>query len=385
MKIVTIFARNQHYETFNIFSIYNNTIYNNWTVYPISSMDIVYHNTTENYYVSNQADGNGYILKMDKDGNIIETLYDDLHYVGGLCIVGDILYILDTYDYYLESFLIGINLNSGDNVLQKKISSGLTNPNFMDNAYGNLYITDIKQYKIFKYNIQQDSVSDFIIGIIPPSIGICYDYYNNRLLFTQNGPNGSDISYIKSIHPTGGDITNLYEVENYIKGLIMHPNADLYYTTWDAQYPPVWGDEEVRMVVNNFSWGHTIGNDHYQPWGLCIGYDNNLVVCNYGSHSLNFYDLDTYGVDEIIDKSEDYTIFPNPTNGKFKIGFSEYVTSNIEIAILNMTGQQVYHEKVNNSSMLTDREFDMQHLPAGTYVVILKDDSSVSQKKLIIN
>ncbi len=164
----------------------------------------------------------------------------------------------------------------------------------------------------------------------------------------------------------------------------MHPNADLYYTTWDAQFPPVWGDEEVRMVVNNFSWGHTLGYDHYQPWGLCIGYDNHVVVCNYGVHSLSFYDLDTYSVDEITDKSEGYTIYPNPNNGKFNIEFSNGMSSDLEITVLNITGQQVYREKVNNVSLSTKKEINLQHLQAGTYVVILINDRSISQEKLII-
>jgi len=319
------------------------------------------------------------------DGAIIETYFDGLHYAGGLCIVDNILYVLDNYDFYLESFLIGIDLDSGNAVLLKKISGGETNLSFMDNAYGNLYITDDKQSKIYKYNIEQNSVSDFITDLDTPAFGICYDYYNDRLLFTHNGPDGSNISYLKSIHPSGGDITTPYEAENYIKGVVMHPNADFYYSTWDAQYPAVWGDEEVSMVVNNFSWGHTLGDNHNHPWGLCIGYDNHLVVCNLGSHSLSFYDLDTYGVDEIIDKSDGYTIYPNPSNGKFSIGISDNLSSKIEIAILNMTGQQVYHEKVNNSDMLIEKKFDLQHLPSGTYVVILKDDRSITQKKLIIH
>ena len=33
--------------------------------------DIVYHAETENYYVTNWAEGDAYILKLDKNGNII--------------------------------------------------------------------------------------------------------------------------------------------------------------------------------------------------------------------------------------------------------------------------------------------------------------------------
>jgi len=91
------------------------------------------------------------------------------------------------------------------------------------------------------------------------------------------------------------------------------------------------------------------------------------------------------GVEEIIKDPDRYSIFPNPTNGNFHIGFSDIITSDIEIAVMNMTGQQVFHETIKNSSILTEKNIDLLNLPAGTYVVIIKDNRSISQKKLIIN
>lgn len=351
--------------------------------YPI---DIVYQPSTETYYVSNWADGNGYILKLDKEGNITETFYDGLHYAGGLCIVGDKLYVLDNLDLNisgssLPSHLIGIDLATGNEVSNVEISTGGTYLNFVEHAYNNLYISDEQKLKIYSYNLQDNTVSDFISGLTTPPFGICFDTYNDRLLFTQNGTNKS---FLKSVHPLGGTTTHVYTIDSlYIKGIIQHPDSNFYYTTWF--WGGQWGDEEVRKVNYEFIWDYVPSNNHDQPFGLCIGFDDVVAICNWGDHTLSFLEDEVFSVEEFDSKPDPYTVYPNPTNGKFRIGFSENVTSNIEIVILNMTGQQVYHEKVNNSSILTDREFDMQHLPAGTYVVILKDDSSVSQKKLIIN
>ena len=41
-----------------------------------------------------------------------------------------------------------------------------------------------------------------------------------------------------------------------------------------------------------------LSNDHNRPFGMCIGHDNHLVVCNWGSHSLSFIDLDLFGVED---------------------------------------------------------------------------------------
>ncbi len=351
--------------------------------YPV---DIVYHSETENYYVSNWADGEGgYILKLDKEGTIIETYYDGLNYAGGMCIVDNILYVLDNYDLNvsgssLPSFLVGIDLSSGNPILSKKISSGGTYLNFVEKAHGNLYISDSQQSIIYKYNIQYNTVSNFLTGLNAP-FGICYDDYNDRLLFTENDP---PICYLKSVHPLGGEVTTPYYTDAYIKGIVRHPNADFYYTTWDVN-STVWGDEEVRKVNNNFTWDYIPSYNHNRPFGLCIGYDNQLVVCNWGDHTLSFIDDIVFSVAELSSKTDRYSIYPNPTNGNFHIGFSDVISSEIEIAVLNMIGQQVYHEMVNNSNMLIEKKFDLQHLPAGTYVLILNDNRSISQKKLIIH
>ena len=117
---------------------------------------------------------------------------------------------------------------------------------------------------------------------------------------------------------------------------------------------------------------------------MCIGYDNFIAVCNWGDHTLSFFNDEVFSVEEQSSKTDPFTIYPNPSNGKFNIGFPNFVSVNLEITILSITGQQVYNEKVNNSNMLVEKQFDLQHLQAGTYVVILKDDRSISQKKLII-
>jgi len=351
--------------------------------YPV---DIVYNSETENYYVSNWADGNGYILKLDKDGNIIETFFEGLHYAGGMRISGNTLYVLDNLDLnnnpsnLLPSYLVGINLNTGAEVSNVEISSGGTYLNFMDKANNNLlYITDSQKNSIYQYSFQDNTVTTFLTNLSSP-FGICYDYYNDRLLFTANG---TGLSYLKSVSPEGGEVTTPFYTDAYIKGVVMHPSADFYYTTWDVNSTQ-WGDEIVGKVNNDFNWEFEPSYDHNRPFGLCIGYNDVVAVCNWGNHTLRFIDDAVFSVDELSSKSDPYTIYPNPSNGKFNLGFSDIGSSNFELSILNMTGQQVYQEKVNTSYNTVEKSFDLQGLPAGTYVVIIKDDLSVSQKKLII-
>lgn len=348
--------------------------------------DIKYHSETETYYVSNWADGEGYILRLDKDANILETFYDGLHYASGMCLVGNTLYVLDNLDLnisggnQLPSYLIGIDMTTAEEISKVEIGPEHIYLNFVAKAQnGFLYISDYQNNIIYKYHLQNKTVTNFLTDLSTP-FGICYDIYSNRMIFTENG---TGLSYLKSVHPHGGEVTTEFYTDAYIKGVVMHPNADFYYTTWDVNSTQ-WGDEEVRKINNDFNSDYLASGGHNRPFGLCVGYDDVIAVCNWGDHTLSFLNDEVFSVEEQSSKINLYTVYPNPSNGKFNIRFYDIASNNLEISILNIAGQQVYQEKINNSDMLVEKKFHLQHLPAGTYVVILKDDHSISQEKLII-
>jgi len=352
--------------------------------------DIVYDSESETYYVSNWADGEGYILKLDKDGNILETYFDELHYAGGMCIVENTLFVLDNLDLsisggnLLPSYLIGIDLTTGNEISKVEIAPDNTYLNFVERANDNLYISDSQKSIIHKYNIQDKTVENFLTDLNSVPFGICYDEDNERLLYTEYG---YKFSKLKSVNLSGDEISTVYYTYTYIKAVISHPTADYYYSCWDTASikKTQWGDEEVRKVKYDFTWDFLSSNDHNRPFGLCIGYNDVIAVCNWGDHTLSFIEDEVFSVEEQSSKTNLYTVYPNPSNGKFNIRFYDIASNNLEISILNIAGQQVFQEKLNNSDMLAEKKFNLQHLPAGTYVVILKDDRSISQKKLIIN
>ena len=81
-------------------------------------IDIIYLEDSDEYYVTDRGGAGmpGYILKLNSAGEIIEDFFTDLDFPGGLCKVGDTLYVLNNKDYYpgnLPSYLLGIDMNSG--------------------------------------------------------------------------------------------------------------------------------------------------------------------------------------------------------------------------------------------------------------------------------
>ncbi|MBC8490774.1 MAG: T9SS type A sorting domain-containing protein [Bacteroidetes bacterium] len=252
--------------------------------YPV---DIVYHEQSEQYYVSNWADNTaGNILKLNSEGQITGTFYDELNYVGGLCLINDILYITNNMDLYggsQPSYLVGININTGVSILNFEISTGGTYLDLMttDNN-GNLYIGDSEKMKIYKYNLQTGLVTDFVTNITNP-FGVFYDYISDRILFTNSSFTNS---YIKSKSPQGGEITTVFYHNGYLEGITMDDEGNFYLSSWGNDYQ--WGNEPVYKTNHDFSWKYEISNNHNRPFGMCIGKDTCLVVCNWGEHTLSF-------------------------------------------------------------------------------------------------
>jgi len=148
--------------------------------YPV---DVVYNEQAECYYVSNWADGAGYILKLNLQGQIIENFFDGLHFPGGMCLVGNTLYVGDNLQIWNssdhKSYLIGIDVNTGAEVLNFEISTGGTYLDLMDADWsGNIYIGNSRNGGndgiVHKFNIETQQLTDLVTGITKP-FGVCYE------------------------------------------------------------------------------------------------------------------------------------------------------------------------------------------------------------------
>ncbi|WP_264538441.1 endonuclease [Flavobacterium sp. N1736] len=84
-------------------------------------------------------------------------------------------------------------------------------------------------------------------------------------------------------------------------------------------------------------------------------------------------------IDEEISDSDEITIYPNPSDGNFYVGFDNLDTT-YSIEIISFTGQKVF-EKQNT----TDAAVAVSHLAKGIYVVQIITDSKTVIKKIIIN
>ena len=88
------------------------------------------------------------------------------------------------------------------------------------------------------------------------------------------------------------------------------------------------------------------------------------------------------GLSSIIELSSvDFSIFPNPSNGKFWIDVNHSV-NNYRLRLYSILGDLVYDSKVINSN---DFESIELNIASGVYVVELSEGIRSSRKKLVIN
>jgi hypothetical protein len=349
-------------------------------------VDIVYRAETKNYYVSNSVEGHGNILKLDTTGQVVETFFSDLHFPGGLCLVDGVLFVGDNYGKWndnLPSYLVGIDINTGLEVMNLQVASTSTYLDMMtSDSSGNIYIGDsgtgLSDGKVRKFNMQSQSFSDLVTETTRP-YGVCYDHINDRIIFIESSPS---LSFLKSISPDGGEVTKVFYMNQRINGVIMRPNGTFFMTSWGTDN--YFGDESVYMIGNSFDWSEEISTGHNRPFGMCIGKDNVLVVCNWGEHSLSFIDLNMIGIYESTEQNRDFTLYPNPANDKVYLKINNTGIKEMVIIIHDILGKEVYRQKIKRNDLLSEKEIDLNKLPEGTYIVNFFSGNKVSYQRLIL-
>jgi hypothetical protein len=93
------------------------------------------------------------------------------------------------------------------------------------------------------------------------------------------------------------------------------------------------------------------------------------------------------GVDE-LEKDVNFNIYPNPvSNRNATISFSNESTLNVEVAVFNLLGSEVYSmESGIYQPGNHEIRMDVSDLQAGTYFVTLKSDKELlGTSKMVVN
>ena len=77
-------------------------------------------------------------------------------------------------------------------------------------------------------------------------------------------------------------------------------------------------------------------------------------------------------------------LYPNPTNGQFRVEFEVEGLENVEISILSTIGQVVYYEKPGNISGRYTQSFDLSSEAAGVYLLRITTEEHVITRRVTL-
>jgi hypothetical protein len=91
----------------------------------------------------------------------------------------------------------------------------------------------------------------------------------------------------------------------------------------------------------------------------------------------------TTSVEEVL-LSSDFNVYPNPNNGDFRVEFELMQPELINLSLYNGTGQMIATESWNGLAGEYKKNYDLNNLPAGVYLLQLRAGDKQMTKKVII-
>jgi hypothetical protein len=100
---------------------------------------------------------------------------------------------------------------------------------------------------------------------------------------------------------------------------------------------------------------------------------------------LNNISVNVTELSSVIHSLDFISLFPNPTDGCFRIKYSLAKPSNIEVRIVNLAGQEFFQLNRNNETDgIHEVELKSLNLPSGYYKVIIRSNTEIKSKSLIV-
>jgi hypothetical protein len=87
-------------------------------------------------------------------------------------------------------------------------------------------------------------------------------------------------------------------------------------------------------------------------------------------------------IDDITAESFELNLYPNPTKGLVKVETMNTVSEELEIAVMNIAGAEVYRQRFRTTEAI---QFNLSDQVSGMYMVLIETDGQRVVKKLILD
>ncbi len=89
-------------------------------------------------------------------------------------------------------------------------------------------------------------------------------------------------------------------------------------------------------------------------------------------------------ISEQYDNIYTFNIYPNPANGIFNLQFSSHAVNHLDITIVDVLGNVVLSESINNFTGDLVKSFDLSSMPDALYLIKLSSEDYYASRKLLI-
>lgn len=231
------------------------------------------------------------------------------------------------------------------------------------------------------YSICEDNNGNYLMcGTTYNLVNGSYDIYvtkitvNGEMIWSRSfGGAGSDNSY-SMIQTSDNNYVIAGSTESFGAG-----GKDVYLIKINSDGDTIWtrtfggaSDDWAKSIQETVDGGYIISGYTHSFGG---NYDVYLIKTDANGFS---------GFEKIISLRETLKVFPNPSNGLFRIQFQDIYNKNAEIEIYNLFGQIVYKKYLPNQT-IDYYEVDIRNNPKGVYILSFKNRNSFKTCKIIIN
>ncbi len=140
---------------------------------------------------------------------------------------------------------------------------------------------------------------------------------------------------------------------------------------------------EVTSITNDFNTFSSLDGATFDIGTSTVTWE---VVDNAGNSSSCSFEVTIStptGISDTEQKTE-LNIYPNPNNGTFTLNIADENHGEVQIIILDITGNEIYSKKITNSGMGMHEKISLGSHKKGIYLLMVRSDKNMVTKKFIV-
>lgn len=187
-------------------------------------------------------------------------------------------------------------------------------------------------------------------------------------------------AHVNLTYPTGGETFTAGDTVNITWQIAINHTTQ----NWDLFFSSDGGTTFDTLALNinadslHYSW--VVPHISTTQAQIKVVMDN--VGTDYSDISGNFTIDNTVGIKE-LEKSPNFSVFPNPTKNIVYIKFNQLLPSNTKMVVADETGRVIKEITIASYSIADRLQIDVSHWNAGIYWLAVESKSGLVTKKIL--